>query len=172
MAANIVSCVQYSRSKSKMSMSNIHCKLRRTAALQRDLNALIHWSKKNHLLFNLQKCEKITLTKKNKNEMKTTYTMDTDHVKDLGVVIDKKNYYFEVKNTMGFIIRNSKNFKSVHTLKILYMHTSDPHVICNVSVEPHLVNIIYECYRKHTETLFKVSILCGVSVLLIRCQLR
>lgn len=102
--------------------------------MQQDLNTLVVWSEENCLPFNINKCEKITFSRKNKNEIPTTYKIfnttlkTTDTVKDLGVYIDKKISFVphitqlvrKAKKTMGFILRNSKNFRNFQTLKLLY----------------------------------------------------
>ena len=105
-----------------------------TEALQRDLDALVLWSEKNHLPFNLGKFEKMTFSRKKKNEIETSYVMyqttlkKTDCVRDVGITLDKKmtsstliqELLLKVRKTMGFIIRNSKHFENMSTLQILY----------------------------------------------------
>ena len=104
------------------------------ALLQEDINSLVAWSNSNKLLFNVKKCEKITYTRKTLNVINHTYSMrgetlrKTEQVTDLGILMDgrmdfSKNICEQMRKArrmLGFIMRTSKNFKKIETLKILY----------------------------------------------------
>jgi len=104
-------------------------------ALQCDVNALVSRSEKNQLPFNILKWEKITFSRK-RNEIRTTYEMrdtpvkTTELVKDLGVLIDERMSFIthmnqlirRVRTVMGYIFRNSRDFKNIQTLKKLLYH--------------------------------------------------
>ena len=59
-----------------------------TAALQRDLDSLAAWSKKNLLPFNVEKSEKITLTRGTTNVMRHIYIIDNSLLKNVDAVGD------------------------------------------------------------------------------------
>jgi len=89
-------------------------------ALQRDLESLASWSDRNHLPFNVSKCEQITITLKTTNEIRTVYSIKgtplktSTGIRDLGIPIDRKMPFIphivhtvkKARRNMGFIIRN------------------------------------------------------------------
>lgn len=117
-------------------------------ALQRDLDKMALWSNNNRLPFNVEKCEKITFTRKMKNELHTSYKINqttlknTELIKNLGVFIDRKMTFdphinqliSKVKRNMGFILRNSRNFKNIGTFKSLYYAFMRSHLECTALV--------------------------------------
>lgn len=102
-------------------------------ALQRALSLLSEWCSENRMVLNVKKCHMITFTRKI-NPLMIQYSIDGEelsriyNVKDLGVTIDNdlkfNTHYTNIKNkaikNLGFIQRNSKEFKSPQTLKALY----------------------------------------------------
>jgi hypothetical protein len=105
------------------------CKL-----LQNDVDSVVRWSEKNRLPFNVRKCVKIVYTRNITRVIHSIYYIKNEKlanvecVRDLGVTLDRgitfKDHTTEVirkaKRTLGFIIRNSKNFKNIQTLTVLY----------------------------------------------------
>lgn len=104
------------------------CKL-----LQTDIDNIYQWSVENRLFFNIDKCFSMKMTRK-KSLVDFQYTMNNevlsrrDVVKDLGVSIDSRltfdNHINDIVNRayrlLGFVIRNSCNFKNQSTLIMLY----------------------------------------------------
>lgn len=103
------------------------------AALQHALSLLSEWCSDNRMILNVKKCQMITFTRK-KRPIVIQYSLDGEtltrihNVKDLGVTLDHdlkfNTHYVNIKNkamkNLGFIQRNSREFKSPTTLKALY----------------------------------------------------
>ncbi|CAK1588779.1 unnamed protein product [Parnassius mnemosyne] len=101
--------------------------------LQEDLTRLSKWCDVYGMTLNLKKCAHIKFTRKN-NIFPSVYTLngvviqEVETVKDLGVVFDKKltfipqleNVIKRSSQALGFVIRNSKEFRNVTTKKLLY----------------------------------------------------
>lgn len=101
--------------------------------LQSDLNNIYGWSRKNSLSFNIKKCFSMTFSRK-VNNIQSEYYMNgkllpiKNNVKDLGVMFDSQltfnlhinNMVLRAFRILGFIIRNSCNFKKDVTLIRLY----------------------------------------------------
>lgn len=101
--------------------------------LQNNLCNLSRWCTINKLPLNVAKCNVMSFTR---NLSCVTFDYDIDGIKlerpatfrDLGIVFDPKLTFSshiqtiagEALRTLGFIIRNSRDFVSVNTLKILY----------------------------------------------------
>lgn len=102
-------------------------------SLQNVLNKLHEWCEINKMDLNTNKCKVITFHR-NRNPILHTYhinnvTLQREvEIKDLGVTLDHKlefkNHYSNVRNkgmkTLGFVTRNSKEFKNPQTFKLLY----------------------------------------------------
>lgn len=101
--------------------------------LQQDISNIFQWSQNNLLFFNISKCCQVSFTKKLK-PINFQYTMNNnpltlkEMVSDLGILFDNKltfkNHIQKVANDsfkiLGFIIRNSHNFREKLTLTTLY----------------------------------------------------
>lgn len=101
--------------------------------LQSDINSLYDWSNINNLPINTEKCNILTFSR-NKSPILHNYQMGgvsikrVDIIKDLGVTYDNKlNFKRHVQHItldsyrlLGFIIRQSYNFRNINTLKRLY----------------------------------------------------
>lgn len=102
-------------------------------ALQADVVSFQNWCIKNKLELNVKKCKVVTYTKRRTFEPflyrinDCTISRDTK-IKDLGVWFDQELSFAEHINTiisssskmLGFIIRNTKDFSNIDTLKTLY----------------------------------------------------
>ncbi|KAI5692916.1 hypothetical protein M8J75_000108 [Diaphorina citri] len=101
--------------------------------LQNALDRLYEWCEINRMVLNIEKCKIISFTKK-KSTSTFNYTINhttvprENKVKDLGVILESdlslNQHYEAIKNkalrALGFINRNTKNFKNPNTYKILY----------------------------------------------------
>jgi hypothetical protein len=101
--------------------------------LQEDLNSIVTWSYKNKISFNIKKCKVMTFTRK-KFVKFTDYSINNEilhrvnEFRDLGLVLDPALSFNQhvtlmvnkAYRNLGFIIRQSRNFKSIATLKLLY----------------------------------------------------
>ena len=101
--------------------------------LQQDLNKLFSWCKSNGMQFNLSKCHVMHFTRRRDRPV-YNYSIggerlsEVDSFRDLGVIFSS-NLTFDThirsasaraSRQLGFVLRSSKHFKSVQTLKILY----------------------------------------------------
>ena len=101
--------------------------------LQNDLHRLLVWCLENGLLLNIGKCGVMTFSLKH-ILLLFDYMIDDvvlqrfDVVKDLGVIFDKKlsfNNHVETmimsaSKSLGFVLRNGRNFRNSETLSTLY----------------------------------------------------
>lgn len=101
--------------------------------LQIDLNNISEWATKNCLFFNVEKCFQMTFSRKT---IKTDYSYninglplpDKKNIKDLGIIFDSEltfnlhidNMVSRAFRLLGFVIRNSCNFKNEKTLVRLF----------------------------------------------------
>ena len=102
--------------------------------LQQNINIVSTWCKNNKLSLNVAKCN-ITSYHRIKNAILYNYTIDdislkrSDSFKDLGIVFDEKFTFVphieqmitSASRMLGFLIRNSKYFSHVTTVKLLYL---------------------------------------------------
>ena len=102
--------------------------------LQRNLNLINFWCIDNHLPLNFNKCNEMPYCCKN-DPLIYVYAPDgailnrPDLIVDLGITFDSKlsfNYHIVATvapayKSLGFIIRNMKDFKSFHTLRLLFI---------------------------------------------------
>lgn len=102
-------------------------------ALQASLDSLVLWCEANRMKLNVAKCLVLSFHRK-KCPLRFDYTINDDQLKrvsqvtDLGVVIDhdlKFNaHYQNITNkafrNLGFLYRNSREFESPDTLRVLY----------------------------------------------------
>lgn len=101
--------------------------------LQDDIDRLISWCDNNNMALNVKKCFHLTFTR-NINHFITEYKIKNvslskvSSTRDLGVIIDSKinfrehisNITFKASKALGFVLRNTKNFKHPKTKIILY----------------------------------------------------
>lgn len=101
--------------------------------LQQDLDRLQDYCFYNKLELNVSKCSCITFSR-SRNLLSYNYTLNqqslerTDYIRDLGVIIDSKLLFdrhidsitSKATKTLGFIVRSTKHFELVKSLKILY----------------------------------------------------
>lgn len=101
--------------------------------LQNNVSKLSAWCDENSLTLNVQKCNVMTFSTKAVNY---TFSYSLENVpltrpssfKDLGVIFDNKLSFVnhidalicDVNKTLGFIIRNGRDFSNISTLKLLY----------------------------------------------------
>lgn len=102
--------------------------------MQNCLQEISQWCISSRLTLNIKKCNVMTFTRKN-NYITYDYILNgisltrPNFFKDLGVTFDRKLNFVEHYNLiltasykcMGFIIRNSNNFTSPDTLKLLFI---------------------------------------------------
>lgn len=103
--------------------------------VQQDLDALAQWCSLNRLELNLNKCFVLTFSRKAMNTIVYNYELNNcaisrcNEMKDLGVIFDSKltfskhvDYIVSKAFAMiGFIRRNTSEFKDPFTLKSLYI---------------------------------------------------
>lgn len=109
--------------------------------LQEDINRLTNWANQNKLDLNVAKCVAMSIKRKHQ-PINFSYNIDgntlervTQH-KDLGVVIDDQfcfnkhiaNIVKRAYQMLGFILRNSVEFASTASLKLLYSTYVRPHL--------------------------------------------
>ena len=101
--------------------------------LQEDINSIADWCNKNRLKFNINKCKVVTF-RKITNWHNFNYCIlgehlsRTDKIRDLGVVfMEKLNFNEHIINmvnsaykTLGFVLRNSRNFNNINTFLVLF----------------------------------------------------
>lgn len=101
--------------------------------LQRDLDTLSEWCRKNKLYLNINKCCYIHFTN-NKTILSFNYQIDNTvikrvtTVKDLGILFDAKLSFVphiesivsRANKMLGFILRITKDFSDTNTLKLLF----------------------------------------------------
>uniref|UniRef100_A0A1Y1KS26 Reverse transcriptase domain-containing protein n=1 Tax=Photinus pyralis TaxID=7054 RepID=A0A1Y1KS26_PHOPY len=101
--------------------------------LQDRINAIFSWCIANNLHLNIKKCKVISFTRR-RNPVLYDYTLNAVSLNrvvsttDLGVVFDNELRFAEhvrqvsssATKTLGFLIRNSKNFTNLHTMFSLY----------------------------------------------------
>ena len=111
---------------------NVNC-LQDCLSLQNDLCELKKWCDGNALPLNVSKCKYMSFHKK-RNPFEFMYAIDATPLtkcttfKDLGVIFDPKLSFSCHINTvatesyrqLGFLIRNTKNFTDIKSLKALY----------------------------------------------------
>lgn len=101
--------------------------------LQTDLNNIFEWASKNRLFFNVKKCFQMTFSRKTINiaynyDIDGSPLPDKNSIKDLGVTFDSElTFNLQIDNIvsrafrlLGFVIRNSCNFKNEITLIRLF----------------------------------------------------
>lgn len=104
------------------------------ARLQLDINNFLGWCNYNHLKLNFSKCKIFSATRSpsliiNNYHFRNVNLLRVNIIKDLGVHFDQKfdfrshvDYVVSKGNSMlGFLKRNSNDFKDAYTLKTLFM---------------------------------------------------
>lgn len=129
-------------------------------ALQEDLSRLDNYCIKNKLDLNVSKCFIMSFSRK-KNLISYNYTLQSQHLKrvsemrDLGVIHDSK-FIFDshitsivgkASKSLGFIMRCSKEFKNIKTIKILY----STYVRCHLEYASQIWNPRYAVYIDRIE---------------------
>lgn len=109
--------------------------------LQNDLDSVTSWLTENKMYLNIHKCSSMTFTRRT-NPIHNEYTINNmvivkkNEYKDLGVQLQSnmkfnthyKNIVNKALRSLGFVIRNTKNFTNMVTIIRLY----------NALVRPHL----------------------------------
>ncbi|KAI8438347.1 hypothetical protein MSG28_010913 [Choristoneura fumiferana] len=119
--------------------------------LQLDVNSLSKWCEYNNMNLNPNKCLHIKFTRK-RTVIPSTYNIDghilneVDSIRDLGVILDGKltfiphieNIIKRASRVLGFVIRNTKSFKSSKS-KILVYNSLVRSILeyCSVVWRPH-----------------------------------
>ena len=107
--------------------------VRDCVTLQRDINIFANWCAQNNLYLNPDKCQVMTFCRS--SMIKFDYTIAgkvlkrVEFKKDLGVIFDRQlkfNHHIEsvvnaANKTTGFLIRMSRSFTSISTLKRLFL---------------------------------------------------
>lgn len=102
--------------------------------LQQNINALSRFSASNGLQLNVDKCFIASYTRRTKRKILFDYNINgitlerKESIRDLGVIFDGKcsfsDHINEIvkksKRSLGFVIRNSKEFQDPKTIKTLY----------------------------------------------------
>lgn len=104
-----------------------------SSLLQMDLDSLTQWCKNNQMYLNSKKCYYVKYTRNN-NVINTQYCInedtltEVDTIRDLGVLFDQKLTFAphldhiikKASRMMGFVIRQSKEFRHSKTKILLY----------------------------------------------------
>lgn len=132
--------------------------------LQHDLDRLILWCQRNNMDLNVAKCFFIHFSRKNSNPH-TQYKLHNDvleevtYIRDLGVTLDYKlrlnmhidNICNKAFKSLGFVLRNCKDFRCPKTKIVLYNSLVRSHLeYCSVVWNP-----FYEVYKKRIESVQK-----------------
>lgn len=103
--------------------------------LQEDLDSLSRWCKQNHMTLNTNKCYHIRFSRKKHNCCKdVTYRIDdiplkqVQQIRDLGILLDSELRFdthidkitSKAFKTLGFILRNTKEFRQPDSIILLY----------------------------------------------------
>lgn len=148
--------------------------------LQTDLNKLVSWCTLNDMNLNIDKCKIVRFTRK-KELTAVSYSVDdvplgeVDHIRDLGIIIDNKlrfNIHIDQIakqgfKTLGFVMRNCKEFKKPSTTLAIYNSLVRSSLeYCSVVWNPH-----YDIYIKRLESvqkrfLWQLSFKCNLAKIL------
>lgn len=132
--------------------------------LQEDLNSLTAWCEDNLMSLNVSKCFSIRFTRKKKvytHEYKIhdTVLAQVDNIVDLGITLDSKlrlhihidKICSKAFKNLGFILRNSRDFKSSNTKITLFNSIVRSGLeYCSVAWNPY-----YDVYIKRIESVQK-----------------
>lgn len=101
--------------------------------LQHDIDSLGNWCLVNNLDLNINKCAAITFTRSHspipaKYKLKDQEIIEVDEIKDLGIIVDNKLSFSKHIDritskgfkTLGFILRNSKDFNNPYSVTRLF----------------------------------------------------
>lgn len=116
-------------------------------SLQSNFMKFAEWCTINKLTLNIKKCQIMSFFRI-KNPIKYSYTLNNhsllsvSEIRDLGITFDTKLSFINHINMitskamkmLGFIIRISKDFKNIHTLKLLYTTLVRSHLEYNSSI--------------------------------------
>ena len=127
--------------------------------LQHDLTKINSWCEINRLPLNISKCNAMTFTRRS-NSINFSYKIGNDMVtrckqfKDLGVIFDSKLTFTahidhitaNAYRNLGFIMRNSRHFKDISTLSLLFNAFVRPKleyggIIWNPQYNVHTLNL-------------------------------
>lgn len=129
--------------------------------LQDDLDRMADWCRENKMSLNVSKCHSMQFSR-NRKVQTHKYTLhqqtlhEVDEVRDLGIIFDKKlkfdRHILHITSkgfkTLGFVLRNSKEFSKASTKVKLYKTLVRPLLEYNSTVwSPH-----YNIYIKRLET--------------------
>lgn len=101
--------------------------------LQQDLLAVVDWCHRNHLSLNVKKCAVVSYSRKRVPvlygySVGSEYLARVDSIRDLGVTFDCRltftahvqDIVSRANRALGFVLRNSSNFSSEMTFKLLF----------------------------------------------------
>lgn len=122
--------------------------------LQENLISFSDWCILNKLTLNVKKCQVMRFYRKN-NPLNFTYSLNNQalvpvpEIKDLGIIFDTKlsfiphinNITTKAMQMLGFILRTSKDFTNLKTLKILYSSIVRSHLEFNSTIWNPFYNI-------------------------------
>lgn len=133
--------------------------------LQEDLDGVFEWCKRNHMTLNTDKCNYIRFSRKKINSCKEVVYKIGDSplkqvqdIRDLGIILDSKLRFDKHIDTitskafkiLGFVLRNTKEFKQVQTIILLYNSLVRSCLeYCCVVWNPH--------YKKYIERIEKIQ---------------
>jgi hypothetical protein len=125
--------------------------------LQADIDAVSEWSKVNNLPFSVKKCNMMTYTRSKQPvdfdyKMAETFLSRVNSIRDLGIIFTQ-DYKFSkhirditerAYRVLGFVLRNSRGFRSVETIVVLYQSLvrsilESGSIIWNPSENSHIV---------------------------------
>lgn len=132
--------------------------------LQKDLDRVVEWTKKNNLSLNISKCSCMTYSRKQQGII-YNYTIEgkclnrVTTTRDLGILFDDKLTFNEhvlqcVKKSyqmLGFILRNSANFNNINSFIYLY----NTYVRCHLEYGSIIWSPYYDYYKNEVEKVQK-----------------
>ncbi len=149
--------------------------------LQDSLDTLSDYCTRFKLNLNIDKCFHITFSRKVKRSFSSSYHLSgsqltkVDSIKDLGVILDskltfnlhRKRCFNKALKMLGFIFRNCKDFRNVHSFKVLYYAHVRSHLeYCCQVWNPDKVTYSEELekiHRKFVRYLFHKNLVPGYS---------
>lgn len=147
--------------------------------LQEDMNRVIEWCNNNKMQLNTEKCYHIKFTRKAKC-LSSDYFIENNKIqevttiKDLGVTFDIKltllphieNIIKKASRMLGFVIRNSREFKSGTKILLYNSLVRSTLDYCSVVWRPHYADHILRIERVQKRFLWHLAYSTGKAKLL------
>lgn len=132
--------------------------------LQSNINNVSNWCLANKLDLNIDKCKVISFTRKmsyriHPYKISENILLRVNSITDLGIIFDQKLTFIEHINnlcsdaskSLGFIIRNCREFTDLNSIKILYFS----YVRSKLEYCAIIWNPLYSCHKQLIESIQK-----------------